>query len=136
MTTRSVKLNLPDQLYKHFQKRAAITSRSVEDELVDTLLTQTEEALSQNLTHKLDSMSLLDDNALWNAARSHLSQDLAEKLESLNLKQQREGLTTSEQENLEQLASQYEQIMLVRARATSLLNKRGFDISLLLTQEQ
>ncbi|MGH2593985.1 MAG: hypothetical protein ACRDGG_10775, partial [Anaerolineae bacterium] len=72
---------------------------------------------------------LLDDEALWRAARSLLPAQTAAQLEDLHLKRQREGLSEPETQTLAGLVRQYERAMLIRAQATALLKQRGHDIS-------
>jgi hypothetical protein len=88
--------------------------------------------LSPELTEALSSLSLLDDETLWQTARAHLSPELSEELEGLHFKQQREGLTTSEAERAAVLLRHYERSMLLRAQAAALLKQRGHDVSALL----
>jgi len=77
---------------------------------------------------------LLDDEALWRAARGSLPAAAATQMEDLHLKRQREGLTDSEVKTLDGLVRQYERTMLVRAQAAALLKERGHDVSQLLTR--
>ncbi|MCP4655479.1 MAG: hypothetical protein GY856_08685, partial [bacterium] len=78
---------------------------------------------------------LLDDTALWRAARSTLAPEKQEQLETLNFKQQREGLTRSEREIHATLLHAYDQAVLIRARAAELLVERGHDVAELLRSQ-
>jgi hypothetical protein len=80
----------------------------------------------------LGDLKLLDDEALWRAARNCLSDDVRSQLEALNFKQQRETLTQGEKDTLEQLVHQYDQAVLLRAEAARLLKERGYEVSKLL----
>jgi uncharacterized protein YmfQ (DUF2313 family) len=88
--------------------------------------------LSFDLEDSLAQLSLLDDQALWRAARTSFAADAAHQLEELHLKRQREGLTESEAQSATTLLQQYERVMLVRAQAAALLKQRGHDVSSLL----
>lgn len=131
MAVQSVTLNLPGALYDRLKHRAEQTHRSVEAELVEVVATAVPVAdeLPDNLAEALSPLSLLDDEALWRAARSHLPTEAASQLESLHLKRQREGLTEAEAQTLAVLVRQYERAMLVRAQAAVLLKQRGHDVS-------
>lgn len=87
--------------------------------------------LSVDLEDALAQLSLLDDEALWRAARTTFAADAARQLEELHLKRQRERLTEHEAQAAAALVQQYERAMLVRAQAAALLLKqRGHDVSL------
>jgi len=85
--------------------------------------------LPQETTEVLSQLRFLDDEELWQAARTRMFPEQAEQLERLNLKQQREGLTPDEQQERDQLLHCYEQTMLVRAQAAVLLQERGHYVS-------
>ena len=89
--------------------------------------------LPADLSEAISPLSLLDDAALWRAARSRLASETAAQLEALHLKRQRDGLTATEEQILAGLVRQYERVMLVRAQAAALLKQRGQDVSELLT---
>jgi hypothetical protein len=74
----------------------------------------------------------LDDEALWQAARSCLTAEMARRTEELHHKRQSEGLTEAEGQTLAELVGQYEQSMLIRAQAAVLLKQRGHDVSKLI----
>jgi hypothetical protein len=72
---------------------------------------------------------LLDEAALWQAARNRLAYELSRRTEELHHKRQRDGLTAAEAEEAAGLVRQYQRVMLVRAKAAELLHARGHDIS-------
>lgn len=131
MSIQNVTLNIPADLYEQIRERAERRQRSVEDETLALLTAAVprEETISADLSAAADELSLLDDDGLWRAARSHLAADAAAELESLHIKQQRQGLTTLERETTDALVRQYERVMLVRARAAALLRERGHDVT-------
>ncbi len=90
-----------------------------------------DDELPAGLAQIVSSLSLLDDVALWRAARSRLPPEVATQIEDLHLKRQFEGLTPNETQVLATLMRRYEQTMLVRAEAAFLLKQRGYDISIL-----
>jgi plasmid stability protein len=137
MTVQPVTLNLPNTLYHRLKRRADQAHRTVEDELIEVVATAVSvtDELPADLAEAISSLALLDDEALWQAARSHLPSEAAAQLEVLHLKRQREGLTETEAQTLASLVHQYERAMLVRAQAAALLKQRGYDVSVLVTQE-
>jgi hypothetical protein len=134
MTAQTVTVQLPDHLYRELQSRAAQTRRTIEDELLAAAAQSLSEtsALSADFASVIDSLTLLDNDSLWRAARSHLAAEAAAELEDLHLKQQREGLTEQESQTEAALIRQYERAMLIRAHAAALLHERGQDVSVLL----
>jgi hypothetical protein len=88
--------------------------------------------LPQDLEDAISPLALLNDDALWRAARTRISPEAAEHLEELHAKRRRESLTGAETHALTALMWQYDRAMLVRAQAAALLKQRGHDVSCLL----
>ncbi len=132
----AVTLQLPVSLYDHFKSRAKRTRRSLQAELLEAVATVAteEESLPRDMEQAIADLQVLDDEALWRAARAGLSEEARTRLEELNLKQQREGFTPSEREEHAHLLHQYDRAILVRAHAMQLLKERGHDVSQLLTR--
>lgn len=131
MASHPLTVHVPEALYQRLKRRAEAARHSVEAELLAVVATglPTAETLPPDLSDLLDQMTLLDDDALWQAARHHLDVEVAARLEALNLQAQREGkLDVTEQAERDQLVRQYEQAMLVRAQAIRLLHERGHDV--------
>ena len=84
MTVQSVTVNVPSALYDRLERRAVQTHRTVEDVLLDVLATAVPVAdeLPPNLAAALSPLPLLDDAALWRAARSHLPTEVAAEREA------------------------------------------------------
>ena len=131
MTIQSVTLNLPGHLYNRLKRRAEQAHRTVEAELLEVVASAVPVAdeLPAELNEAISPLALLDDEALWRAARSHLPAEAAAQMENLHLKRQREGLIEAEAQTLAGLVRQYERAMLVRAQAAALLKQRGHDVS-------
>ena len=137
MAVHPVTLDLPSTLYSRVKQRAEQAERSVEDELLDLLagaIPASGES-PDDLAEALAPLAMLDDAALWHAARSHLSAAAAARLEALHRKRQSEGLSDAESRTLTGLVRQYERAMLVRARAAALLKERGHNVAPLLMGE-
>jgi len=90
--------------------------------------------LPADFAEAISRLKLLDNEALWRAARYCLPAEVATQIEELHLKRQREGLTDAEAKTLNGLMRQYERTMLVRAQAAALLKERGHDVSQLLAR--
>jgi hypothetical protein len=131
MATQTLTVIVPDRLYSRIQHRAEKANRTVEAELLDVLATAVpgDEELPRDLVESIASLTLLDDSALWHAARNCLDLPTSARLEHLHLKRQKDGLTRIEDDEMNDLMRRYERAILVRARAVALLQQRGQDIS-------
>lgn len=117
-TTQDITISVPKLLYQKLKARAKQTQRSVEAEALDALVASVpaSDELPVDLEASLAQLALLDDEALWRAARTSFAADAARRLEDLHVKRQREGLTEREAQTAVALLQQYERAMLVRAR--------------------
>ena len=106
----------------------------MEAELVDVVATAMpeQEELPNGLNLELAELEYLDDEALWQAARSRLAAQMARRTAKLHHKRQREGLTEIEVRTLADLVRQYERAVLIRVQAAVLLKQRGHDVSKLI----
>ena len=131
MAHQTVTLKISDNLYRRLQRRAEQAHRSVEDEVLELVASALplDDGLQADLESALSSLGVLDDAALWNAARMQMPPAMATELEDLKRKRQREGLSSSETERAAHLLRLYERTMLIRAQAAVLLKQRGHDIS-------
>jgi len=135
MSIHPVMVKLPKRLYNRVEKRAKQTKRSVESELLAVVAQAmaNEDALPEELSTLLDELALLEDKALWHAARARMKAGESAQMEKLHLKRQWKGLSESESRTLANLVHQYEKHMLVRAQSAALLKQRGHDVSKLST---
>lgn len=139
MTVQAVTVNLPSLVYERLARRATLTHRTVEAELVEAVMTSLPEEpgeLPADLAEAISALHLLDDEALWRAARTCLAPEKAADLEDLHIKRQAEGLSASEVESLTTLMNEYTRTMLVRSRSAALLEQRGHDVSGLLQGDE
>lgn len=135
MTAQAVTINLPTPLYERLALRATRTRRTIEAEIVEAVITafpEDPDDLPADLAESINALYLLDDEALWRAARACLAPEKAAELEEFHLKRQREGISDSETEASAVLMKEYMRITLVRSRAAALLKQRGHDVSVLL----
>src|SRR5436309_2615727 len=102
MTMQTVTVQVPEVLFARLKQRAEQTNRTLEAEVLDVLTTAVPVAaeLPPDLESALSPLDVLDDEALWQAARSRLPADVTAALEEQHLKQQREGLTGPERRTL------------------------------------
>ena len=135
MTVQTVTLHIPEPLYQRLKERAQRSNRPVEEETLDVLaaVVPATDQLPTEFADAVAHLTLLEDDALWRAARSRLAEEALTQLEELHFKRQREGLTDAEAQTLAALVRQYERTLLVRARATAILHQRGHDVATLLT---
>jgi plasmid stability protein len=134
MADQAMYLNIPDDLYQRLKRRAEEMHRSVEEEALVALATSVpqKDELPHDWKELLDSMSALDDEALWQAAQNDLGRKANAGIRRLRAKRRTRGLTVAEQERLAELLRQEDKGMLIRAQALLLLKQRGRDIEPLL----
>jgi plasmid stability protein len=131
MATTSVTLNIPNEIYARFKRKAEQAHRSVETELMEAVITAVppEDIPDSEIQEAVTALNFLDDKTLWRVARNKLPKKEADKIESLHLKRQSEGLTQSEAEILDLLMKKYDKTFVLRNKAMELLMQRGHDIS-------
>jgi hypothetical protein len=136
MGDRTVTVTVPPGLYEHLQQRAQQRQRSIEDEVVLTLVAAlpAADALPSDFEATLASLVSLDDESLWRVARSRVADEDASRLADLGDRRQRGGLTDSELREAEDLIQRHDRVMVVRAEAAALLKQRGHDVSRLLSE--
>jgi len=133
MSSRTVIVELPGEIYDRLKQHADQARRPLEAEILEVILTavQHQDELPGELGATLEQLKQLDSRTLVQLARSHLSADELGHLEALNFKQQREGLDSTDRQERDALLFQYERHLLVRAESVALLKERGFDIATL-----
>src|SRR5436309_1632021 len=110
MPLQTVTLQIPDVLYSRLKQRAERARRSVEAELMEVLVTAVPvaEELPADLSEAVSPLSVLEDEDLWQAARSRLPAEEVDRLEEHHLKRQPEGLMEAEERILADLVRRYE----------------------------
>src|SRR5688572_10663011 len=98
MALQTITLTLPDDAYDELRRRAERDRRSVEPEALRAVEAglAADPPLPPDLAATLEAMALLDDEALWQAARAGLPEAERALLATLNDKHQRAGLTEAE----------------------------------------
>ena len=131
MTTQSVTLYLPDSIYRRVQQTAQVLQRPLEELLLDAVTTALPllDDLPPELADDIAALALLNDAALWRIARSTMPPSNQKQLDLLLDEKSQGALTARGQQELDQLLSEYERVVLIRAQAALLLQQRGYDIS-------
>ena len=126
---QSITVELPDNLYKRIRQRARERNRSIEAETTDAVVLAFASVLSPTTADLLEQLPYLADQELWQAARMRVPDEKAERMQQLVWREQGEGLTAAEEEEATQLQQYGRHVMLVRAKAATLLAERGHDVS-------
>ncbi len=131
MTTQSVTLYLPDGIYRRVRQTAQVLQRPLEELLLDAVTTALPllDDLPPELADDIAALALLNDAALWRIARSTMPPSNQKQLDLLLDEKSQGALTARGQQELDQLLSEYERMVLARAQAALLLQQRGYDIS-------
>ena len=129
VAARTITVQLPDSVYEQIEQRALEAHRSVEAEIaVAVAAAVAPPKLSSDLLEAVEGLAVLDDEALWRAARLRIPEEVSARVEDLNWKCQSTGLEAREEEELSRLLHLYERNMLIRAHAAKLLHERGYEV--------
>ena len=131
MAEETLTLNVPERMYQRLKQRAEAEHRSLEEAALAASVPEKEQ-LPPAWEELLDSMTALDDEALWRAALNEVGRRANAGIRRLRAKRQARSLTVAEQERLAELLRQEDRGMLIRAQACALLKQRGRDIEPLL----
>jgi hypothetical protein len=126
-----VTLRLPDILYRQVERLAQSFRRPMEEVLLDAVSTALPPlaGLPQNLADELADLAFLNDSDLWQVARSTLPVEHYEEVDALLALKSENRLTSSDQDRLEHLLQEYQSLILRRAQAAMLLQRRGYEMS-------
>ena len=128
----TVVLQIPEALYQRLAIAAGATQRSLEDIILQALQIgspPTWKDVPEEFQTDLASLDRLDDDSLWQIARSQKTQLEMEPYESLLSKQQNTALTDSERLELDNLRKDSDRFMLRKSQATAILKWRGHNVS-------
>ncbi len=131
MQVHPVTLQVPEAIFKQFKKVAEQTQRSV-DQLMIEAISAAAPGMPLPVSHlrsDLAQMALLNDAALWQAARATLAPTQQQRLERLHHQQRNGNLTEEQRQEMELLETLYQDTILVRAQAAALLKQRQYDVS-------
>jgi hypothetical protein len=128
MTTQEVMVPLPEKLYLRLQHVAQATQQSFTDVLLHAVEMGSppnwENAPAEFQTD-LASLDRLNDEALWQIARSRRTEVEMGRYQELLDKNTEGTLTEAERHELDQLRTEADRFMLRKAHAAALLRWRG-----------
>jgi hypothetical protein len=126
-----VTLQLSDEMLQRCQRGATAARKLLEEFLVDRLMEAVPPLandLQSPLYEELEALEQLDNDALWQVARSRLSPTLQRQYSRLLAKNSQGTITEQEQETLRTLGEQARFLTLKTAHAYLLLKWRGHRI--------
>lgn len=134
MVLHPITIEVPDGLFALLQRRAAVSKRTVQQELLSALSAKlaSDEGDAARMEGVLEGMRSYSDSQLLETVQTKLPSASSERSQLLNDKQRESGLTPAERVELESLVTQYEWHVLLRSKALALLHERGHDVSPLL----
>lgn len=128
MTSQTVAIQIPEQLYQRLERLAALTNHSLEQLVVQTLSANVPplpDDIPDNMRDDLIALEAVDDEALWQVAHSVVSAEQHEQLVLLLDKQKAGKITDAERTVLAQLQHEADRLMLRKAYAYILLKWHG-----------
>ena len=130
MSVAIVRLELDEALYRAARRAADATGRSIEEVLRASIAHALPPLadVPDGEAMELAKLALLDDGALWRAARSELEAAQQEELEELLSRQGAGSLAESDALRLQKLLDAYGQLTVLKAHAYLLLAKRGYRV--------
>ncbi len=126
METQQVTIQMPTPLYHRLNFWAKNTQDSVQKTVLKTLDTYLPPLPSEKTS--LPSLENLNDEALWQVARSVIKPDQQKQLSGLLEKNKLGTLTNAEEAMLTELCEEADQRMLRKAQAYVLLKQRGYQL--------
>jgi hypothetical protein len=119
---------MPQPLYRRLERLSELTRRPLEDLVVQTLsvgVPPLPDDLPAEMRQDLMALEDLDDDALWQVARSEASPERWEQHRLLLEKNRLRTISAPEQATLARLRQEADQLMLRKAYAYVLLKWRG-----------
>lgn len=124
---QTVTVHLTENVFQQIKRLAKARQHSVEDEVAAVVAAALPLADNDNEA-QLAQLAFLSDEELEQAARTRLSEKERGRMETLSAKQRGQGLTATEQNEVDALLNRYDWLILLRAEATRLLKERGRDV--------
>ena len=132
MLTETVTLHIPENIYRRLTYTAQATRRTLEDIILHALTVGGPPAwddVPPEFQTDLAPMDKLEDDALWQIARSRKLPAEMERYDSLLERNKTRSLTDTERLELTKLRAEADRFMLRKAHAASLLRWRGYNVS-------
>jgi hypothetical protein len=132
MTTHTITVTVPEDVYAQLEAQARTTARSVDDLVTQTLVRalppQVEGDLPPSVQVELQAMAHLSDEALWAIAGSTANDDKQALYDLLIERQNTGSLTTEGRRMLAQLREDTDALMVRKGHAYALLHSRGYTL--------
>lgn len=131
MTTQTVNVELPDEIYRRLKGMAAMTHRSLQEIVVRTILGNLPPTLDDLPYEQRDLVAALEpqsDDALWSVAKESLLAQDWRRHQRLLYKAERGTLTQTEQAQLAALREMTDRLVMRRSVALALLKWRGYTL--------
>jgi hypothetical protein len=128
MITRTITLQLPDDIYRRLERMAEATHQPLEEVVVQTIqgnLPPSVDDLPADLQGEMAALQNVNDEALWAIAKETLPIDQWRRHQALLRKNGSRGLSDKEREELSQLRHMADRLVLRRSYALALLKWRG-----------
>ncbi len=120
---QTVTVHLTENVFQQIKQLAKARQHSVEDEVAAVVAAALPLADNDNEA-QLAQLAFLSDEELEQIARTRLSEKERGRMETLSAKQRGQGLTATEQNEVDALLNRYDWLILLRAEATRLLKER------------
>lgn len=131
MTTRTVTLELSENLYTRLQQAAQASRRSLDEVLLRAVQIGSPprwDDAPAEFQADLAALDRLDDEALWRIARSRKTEADMERYQELLDRNANGVLTADERDALVQLRTEFDRFMLRKVHAAALLRWRGHQV--------
>jgi len=131
MTSRTITLDLPENLYLRLQQAAQATQQSFDEILLRVVQVGSPpgwDDVPAEFQTDLAALDRLDDAALWQVARAHQTEADMTRYQMLLDKNANATFTPAEQEELNRLRTEFDRQMLRKAQALALLRWRGHQV--------
>ena len=139
LMSQTVTLELSDEMLQRYQRGAQVAHKLLEEFLVERLAEAAPllaDDLPSPLQEELKVLETLDDDSLWQVARSELPADRQRRYQRLLVKNSQGLIAADEKEKLTALGEEARRLTLKKAHAYMLLKWRGHAIPSLETLEK
>ena len=128
---QTVTVRLPEEIARRYQRGAAAAHKRVEEFIAERLeeaAPPTSDDLPVSLQEALERLEAMDDNALWDVARSSLLPQ-RQRLYSRLLDKNSQGMISDEErQTLTAVGDEARRLTLLKSHAFMLLKWRGHDL--------
>lgn len=131
MTTKTITLQIPENIYTRLQQAAQATRRTLDEVVLHAVQVGSPprwDDAPASYQADLAALDRLDDDTLWPVVRRRTSAETMARYQELLDKNAEETLTAAEREDLTRLRMEAERLMLCKAHAAALLRWRGYAV--------